>query len=307
MKYKNLIIITLIFCIIFFTCSCQKKVEEYASQKRLKVVTTLFPLYDFSKNIAKEKAEVSLLLPPGIEAHSFEPKPGDIINIRKADIFIYTGRYMEPWVEDILGGIDNKNLLIIDASKNIFTATRKKNNYVNIDPHIWLDFSFAQKIVDEILKGFAEKDPANVSYYLKNAEDYKIQLKNLDVEYKESLSTCKKDFLIHGGHFAFGYLVKRYNLKYLSAYGGFSPDAEPTPQNLIELIEKMKTYKIKYVFYEELINPKIAKIIAEDTGAKLLKLHGAHNVSEDEFKSGVSFISLMKKNLDNLRIGLECK
>lgn len=306
MKYKNLIIITLIFCITFFVCSCQKKDEEYTPQKRLRVVTTLFPLYDFSKNIAKEKAEVSLLLPLGIEAHSFEPKLRDIINIRKADIFIYTGKYMEPWVEDILEGIDDKNLLIIDASKNIFPATRQKNNY-NIDPHIWLDFLFAQKIVDEILKGFVKKDPANINYYLKNAEDYKIQLKNLDAEYKESLSTCKKDFLIHGGHFAFGYLVKRYNLKYLSAYRGFSPDAEPTPQNLIELIEKMKTHKIKYVFYEESINPKIAKIIAKDTGAKLLKLHGAHNISEDEFKSGVTFISLMKKNLDNLRIGLECK
>lgn len=307
MKSKNLITIGLIFFLIFFVYSCKKKGEEYAPQKRLKVVTTLFPLYDFSKNIAKEKAEVILLLPPGTEAHSFEPKLGDIINIKKADIFIYTGKYMEPWVEDILRGIDNKDLLIIDASENIFQKTKQNINFDKVDPHIWLDFSFAQRIVDNILKGFLEKDHSHTNYYLKNAEDYKNRLKDLDKKYRDSLSTCKKNVLIHGGHFAFGYLVKRYNLKYFSAYKGFSPDAEPTPQDLIKLIEEIKRHKIKYIFYEELINPKVAEIIAKDTDSKLLKLHGAHNITKDELVSGVSFISLMEKNLENLKIGLDCK
>jgi zinc transport system substrate-binding protein len=307
MKSKILVIILLI-TLIFIIVSCQRKWEEYPGDKKLKVATTLFPVYDFARHIAKQKADVSLLLPPGVESHSFELTPGDILKINESDILIYTGRYMEPWVEDILKGINNKKILIIDASKNILTVNghNHRNRYIKIDPHIWLDFFHAQKMVDNILRGFIEKDPVNSDYYLKNAEEYKKKLYDLDVKYRNSLSSCKKDIFIHGGHFAFGYLARRYNLKYLSAYRGFSPDAEPTPQKLIELVGKIKEHHIKYIFYEELINPKVSEMIAKDTGAKLLKLHGAHNVTKDEFQSGVTFLSLMEQNLRNLKIGLEC-
>jgi zinc transport system substrate-binding protein len=162
-------------------------------------------------------------------------------------------------------------------------------------------------MVVNILDGFLRRDLANKDFYLKNAEDYKKKLDELDKNYRNSLSSCKKDTIIHGGHFAFGYLARRYHLKYLSAYKGFSPNAEPTPGGLIELSKKLKEHGISYIFYEELITPKVSEAIANETGAKLLMLHGAHNITKDEMDRGVTFISLMEQNLSNLKVGLECQ
>ncbi|MEW6215858.1 MAG: zinc ABC transporter substrate-binding protein, partial [Nitrospirota bacterium] len=256
MSFVSLCGMCVLFLVIpFLMLSCQKKDEKVVDEKKLKVVTSLFPLYDFAKNIGMQKADVTLLLSPGVEPHSFEPKPVDILKINEADFFVHTGRFMEPWVEDILKGIGGKGLLVIDSSRDIkFTEKDIESNPPpppfskggmggfsdGMDPHIWLDLPCAKKMVDNILGGFVKKDPVNKDFYLKNAEDYKARLDELDKKFKDSLANCKKDVFIHGGHFAFGYLVKRYNLKYLSAYKGFSPDAEPTPRNLIELSKKLK-------------------------------------------------------------------
>jgi zinc transport system substrate-binding protein len=291
--------------------SCQQKTEKVMHEKRFTVVTTLFPLYDFARNIAKEKADVILLLPPGIEPHSYEPRPGDIAKIQQADIFIYTGRFMEPWSENLLKSIGSRGPLVIDSSKVIMLSEEDGNNrnheHAMMDPHIWLDFSNAKKMVVNILDGFLKKDLAQKDFYIKNADDYKKKLDDLDRKFRDSLASCKKDTIIHGGHFAFGYLTRRYNIRYLSAYKGFSPDAEPTPGNLIELARKIKEHDIKYVFHEELISPKMAELIARETGAKILMLHGAHNITKDEMEKGITFISLMEQNLRNLKVGLECQ
>jgi len=314
MKYaqsKPLAILIFFLALSLIMISCQKKAEEVMEGKKLKVVTSLFPLYDFAKNIGQQKVEVTLLLPPGVEPHSFEPKPGDILKVHKADIFIYTGRYMEPWVEDILRGIGSQGPLIIDASKDIIFAEKasEKDHQERgkTDPHIWLDFSNAQKIVDNILEGFIKKSPENKDIFLKNSLEYKMRLNELDERFRDTLTTCMKDIIIHGGHFAFGYLAKRYNLKYLSAYKGFSPDAEPTPRSLMELSKRLKEYNQKFLFYEELITPKVSEVIARETGAKLLMLHAAHNITRDELDRGVTFISIMEQNLKNLKIGLQCQ
>lgn len=307
MRFKQLIVLFILIILVGSFSACAKQGEEPARMKKLKVITTLFPLYDFAKNIGKQKAEVTLLLPPGVEAHSFEPKPKDILRMHEADIFIYTGKFMEPWVEDVLKGVGDKGPLVIDSGKGVVFTNENNINKHRMDPHIWLDFSKAQKMVDNISEGFLKRDPENSNFYSENAMEYKKKLNKLDKRYKGSLSSCKKDVFIHGGHFAFGYLAKRYNIKYLSAYSGFAPDAEPTPGNLIELIRKLKNYNVKYIFYEELVTPKVAEVISKETGAKLLMLHGAHNVTRDELVRGVTFISLMEQNLKNLMTGLECK
>ncbi len=315
--------ISLFLIVPLFVASCQRKDEgvEVAEQKSLKIVTSLFPLYEFAKNIGKEKADVSLLLPPGLEPHGFEPKPSDILKINNADIFIYTGRFMEPWVEDILRGLDNKELVVVDTSTGI-TLLKKLDDHGHDhghdhhaccghakgkDPHIWLDLDNAQKMVDNILSGFIESDPVNSSFYTANALSYKTKLNNLDIKFKSALSDCKNDIIIHGGHFAFGYLAKRYNLKYISAYKGFSPDAKPTPRRLIKLINKMREHDLRYIFHETLISPRVSETIARETGASLLKLHSGHNLTKEEWDRGVTFISLMEQNLENLKIGLQCR
>jgi zinc transport system substrate-binding protein len=313
LKTGKIFILLLIIAFSLIVFNCKKAEQPIAGQKKLNIVTTLFPLYDFTKNIAGDRAQVTLLLPPGVEPHSFEPKPGDMLRINSSDVFIYTGKFMEPWVEGILKGLDNKKLVIVDTSKGIILNEEKedeknhdKHGHGKTDPHIWLDLSNAGKIVDNILDCLIEKDAGNRDYYTKNAWAYKIKLSEMDRKYRETFSTCKKHTFIHGGHFAFGYLANRYNLQYIAAYHG-SPDAEPTPKRLIELKNKLKQYDLKYIYYEELILPRVSEVISRETGAAMLKLHGAHNVSKEDMDKGITFLSVMEENLKNLKVGLECQ
>jgi len=320
MRQKALKSAVLFFCIFLITANfisgCRQKNGD-SKHHRLKIITTLFPLYDFTKNIAGEKADVSLILPPGVEAHSFEPKAGDILRINSADMFIYTGKFMEPWAENLIKGIENKKLSIIDASSGIkflelhndkhghrgFHGAAEEHG--NIDPHIWLDMTNVQIMIDNILTGLTKKDPINRDYYQKNAEEYKAKIVELDEKFKKNLDSCKKRVILHGGHFAFGYLAQRYNLEYISAYRG-SPDAEPTPKIIAQMKRIIQEKDIKYIFYEEIITPRIAYVLEKETGVGLLKLHGCHNISKEEMDKGVTFISIMEENLKNLKKGLEC-
>ena len=323
---KIRIVSCIILSLLFFIAgtACQRQEQKAGKAKQLNVVTTLFPLYDFTKNIAGDKVSVTLLLPPGVEAHSFEPKAGDMLRVNGADLFIFTGKFMEPWADGLLKGVDNKGLLVVDASTGITLmegeddhhdhghgkgeqhGKESNDHHGKIDPHLWLDFANAQKMVSNILEALVVKDPANKDFYTKNSDAFIAKLADLDRRYKETFLTCKKNIFIHGGHFAFNYLAKRYNLVYISAYHG-SPDAEPTPKRLITLKKKMQENNIQYVYYEELIAPRVAEVLAKETGATLLKLHGAHNISKEEFEKGVSFLSLMEGNLKNLKAGLECQ
>jgi zinc transport system substrate-binding protein len=306
---KQLTVISAIFCmLVLCAVACQQRDRGAAQKKSLTVVTSLFPLYDFAKNIGKDKADVSLLLPPGVEPHSFEPKPGDVVRIHDAAIFIYTDAAMEPWVTKILQSVENKNLLVVEAGKGISLMKETSDEggeHGGTDPHIWLDFANAQRMVDTICEGFSAKDPGNKIFYMENARAYNRLLSDLDSRYKKTLEQCKYSDIFHGGHFAFGYLARRYNLHYSAAYG-FSPDAEPTPRRLYDLSEMIKHKGIKYIFYEELLSPRVAETIARETGVSLLKLSAAHNITKEELMQNVTFISIMKQNLKNLATGLQC-
>jgi zinc transport system substrate-binding protein len=300
--------------------ACQKKAATGIGGKRLQVITTLFPVYDFTREVAGDKAVVVMLLPPGVEPHSFEPKPEDIFRVSKADIFIYTDRYMEPWAADLAKGAGNPDLLVVDAGKGArFLPALEADGHdgeeghghhhdhgEGMDPHIWLDFTNAQKMVDNIGEGLATKDPANRKYYLERAAACKGRLAALDKRFRDELQGCATRMFLHGGHYAFGYLAARYGLNYKAAYG-VSANAEPTPKKIAELITLMRANGLKYVFHEELIAPTMADAIARESGATLLKLHGAHNVAREELEAGATFFSLMEKNLENLKVGLQCR
>lgn len=311
-KLKYIIFLILIFISLIQT-GCKKE-ESSTVSKRIKVIVTLFPIYDFVKNVGGQYVDVYLLLPAGAEAHSFEPSPEDIIKISKADVFIYTGKHLEPWAEKILKGIDKKSLIVVDCSqgiqlkKGIDSDNHDHGGHEHkVDPHIWLDFENAKKMVDNIVEAIIRADANHKEYYIKHSEVYKLKLTELDERFKKGLSSCKTRYFIHGGHYTFGYLAKRYGLRYISAYESFSPDAEPTAQRISMIIKTIKKYNTKYVFYEELISPKLAEMISRETGANLLKLHGAHNLTRDEWERGTTFISLMEQNLLNLRMGLQCQ
>ena len=160
-------------------------------------------------------------------------------------------------------------------------------------------------MVDSITRAFVERDPDNKDFYQNNASAYKAKLAELDTRFRKILSTAKHKTIIYGGHFAFGYLAKRYGLTHESPYEGFAPNAEPSPKAIAQLISNLRASGQKYIYYEELIDPKVARIIAEETGATLELLHGAHNVSKNELKVGITFLDIMNDNLQKLKVGLE--
>ncbi len=319
MRKAIIILFALLMSVSVIACGKSDK-SPATDTPGLRVVTSLYPVYDFAKNIGRQRVELSLLLPPGVEPHSFEPKPADIVNLNKADIFIYTNKYMEPWVGDIIKGIDNNKALLLDSSRGIIfmeeegsEPEHKKagvhkdvHGHEGMDPHIWLDFDNAVKMIDTIRDALILKDSAGRDYYMKNAEEYKSVIKELDRKFQNGLGRCRKKVFITGGHFAFGYLARKYGLTYISAYG-FSPDAEPTPGQLAKITRLLRQQGLKYIFHEELLMPRVAETLANETGAKLLFLHGAHNISMEEFERGTSFVKLMEKNLENLEKGLECR
>jgi zinc transport system substrate-binding protein len=312
MKTKLLVIAFLVCAIVLIVFTSCKPVSKSAGniQRKMIVITTLFPLYDMARNIGGDRAEVTLLLPPGVEPHSFEPRPGDIVKIAKADVFIYTGKFMEPWAADIIRRVTNKDLIIVDASagtKMIPAVFHDADEPAGTsDPHIWLDFDNAKIMVKNIAGSFQTKDSADSGYYQRRAADYSNKLTELDSSFRSTLSTCKNREIIYGGHYAFGYMASRYGLKYLAAQG-ISPDAEPTANDMANLVKQIKKDKIKYIFYEELTSPKIAETLAGETNVRLLMLNAAHNVTREQFDQKVSFFDILKNDLDNLKTGLECQ
>jgi zinc transport system substrate-binding protein len=296
--------------VVIVLIQCKGTSRKNIDAGRIKIVTTLFPLYDMAKNIGADKAAVSLLVPPGVEPHTFEPKPTDIVRINEADIFVYTGKFMEPWAEDITKGASNKKLIVVDASKGtrmIPAVFHDEDEPAGaLDPHIWLDFDNATIMVRNIAQALETRAPSDKAFFAQKAADYDKRLTELDAAFRKTLSTCKNREVVYGGHYAFGYWAKRYGLRYLAAQG-VSPNAEPTAKDLARLVDQIKKNNIHYVFYEELTSPRIAETIARETNARLLLLNAAHNLTKDQFQRGISFFDILHRDLENLKIGLECR
>jgi len=328
---KKILFIVGIIVIIGFGIFAVSNITQKSKtdSEKITVVTTLFPMYDFAKNIGQDKVDVTLLLPPGVEAHAYEPKPSDITKINEADIFVYTGEFMEPWAHDIIEGA-NKNAEIVDASAGIELMKEEGEEHEHehegeanheeagqhedehghhhggVDPHIWLDFENAKIMAKNIADALEKADPQNTIFYQNNLKAYQAKLATLDQNYRNTLTTCKTKTIIYGGHYAFGYMAKRYGLNYVATQG-FSPDSEPTAKDLISLTEQIKKDNIGFIFYEELTSPKIAETLSRETSAKMLLLNGAHNLAKEDYEAGATYISLMEGNLKNLAEGLNCQ
>jgi zinc transport system substrate-binding protein len=309
--------ISLIFILLLslLLSSCQPAKESDREDKKLRVIATIFPIYDFARNIGGDKIKVTMLLPPGTDAHHYELKPEDIKKVSKADIFLFTNFEMEQWAYKIINAAEkNTNMLAVETGAGTVLLPFNEedgvhgdhgNHISKFDPHLWLDLDNAQKMVDNIAATFIKKDSRNSDYYLRNARDYKLKLTALDQRYRTELNGCKTKIILHAGHWAFAYLAKRYNIKYVAAYN-ISADAEPSPQKTIALIEQVKSQKVPYIYYEDMISPRLAQMIAAETGAGLLKLNNGHDLSKEDIKNGASFISLMETNLTSLKKGMRC-
>ncbi|MEL7654684.1 MAG: metal ABC transporter substrate-binding protein, partial [Bacillota bacterium] len=298
MKMTRILIpLATILLLLLAGCASEKEVPaiEEAKSSKLQIVATLFPQYDFARQIAGDKAEVLLLLPPGVESHSYEPTPSDIIKINHSDLFLYTGKNMEAWSQKIIEGMTNveSHSVVLDVSKGIELAKtsdieaeyeqeneheHEQENEHFCDPHIWTDPIFAKVMVANIKEALCELDPANADYYKENAAKYNSELDTLDIEFKTIAQSGKRNEIIFGSRFALYYFAKQYGLNYEAAFDSCSSETEPSAKTVAKLIKKIKQEQIPVIYYAEIEEPTVAKSISEETGAKMLLFHSCHNI-----------------------------
>jgi zinc transport system substrate-binding protein len=272
---------------------------------KVRVVASYYPLYDFAMQVGGDKVSVANITPAGSEPHEYEPSPKVLADAHQAQVFIYNGGHLEPWVDGFLGDYKNTR---VKASNGIAlkTAADEDNGSQRVtDPHFWLDPVLAKKIVDNIRDGLSKADPANANYYTANAAAYKAKLSFLDAAYKTGLAQCSLHTVITS-HAAFGYLAVRYGFA-VQSIAGISPEEEPSPAKLAELTQLVKDDDIKYIFFESLVSPRLADTIATETGAKTLVFDPIEGLSSTEQKQGKNYLTIQEQNLANLRTALACK
>jgi zinc transport system substrate-binding protein len=276
-----------------------------AQVKKLKIVTSIFPLMEFARAVAAEQGDVSLLLPPGAGVHTWQPRASDIMRLASADLFIYIGAGLEPWISDLLRSVPSGRLETLAAADVLPLEKENADSRGAADPHIWLDFELDRMIVSRIAEILSEMDPSHAAFYRSGAVRYNEKLNQLDEKFSQSLSQCSHKTILLGGHAAFGYLARRFHLQQVSLYG-LSPDAEPSPSRLMETVEWAKQHNIKAVYMEANASAKMAKILAGEIHADLLVLNPGANLNKGEWASGLTFIEIMEENLKNLKRGLLC-
>ncbi|WP_195268089.1 metal ABC transporter substrate-binding protein [Eubacterium sp. 1001713B170207_170306_E7] len=316
-------IILLAGMLVLGAAGCQKAAPKTAATGDVvKVVTTNFPPYDFAKQVGGENAEVTMLVPPGAESHSYEPTPQDILKIQDCDLFIYGGGDSDAWIDGILSSIDNpkmKKVAMMDCVKPVVEETvagmEDKNNdgndsadsnkdTVEYDEHVWLNPKNAEAIVDQIRNELDAIAPDNAAAYDQNAIEYTHQLDDLDKRFKEMVDGSVRKTIVVGDRFPFRYLTDAYGLKYYAAFPGCSTETEPSAATVAFLIDEVKKEKIPVVFHTELSNEKMADTIVESTGAGKRQLNACHNVTQDDFNSGKTYLDYMNENVDALREAL---
>lgn len=274
------------------------------TEHKLTVYTSVYPMYDFTQKIAGDKIILKNLVPAGTEPHEWEPTPSDIADLEKADVLIYNGAGMEPWLDKVLNSINPEKLKTVEASKEVkLLNNTDEAKSKGTDPHVWLDPMSAKKEMSAIKDALVSIDPANKDYYEKNYEDNAAQLDQLDQEYKSAVAQfSKKDIVV--AHQAFSYLCNAYGLNQV-AIEGISADSEPSPARMAEIVEFAREKQLKYIFFEELVSPKVAQTIAQETGAATAVLNPFEGSMDSGQQAGKDYFSVMRDNLKVLKQALQ--
>ena len=270
---------------------------------KVKVVTSMYPLYFFTTQIGGELVDVTNITPAGTEPHDFEPTSKHIVEIEKSDLLIINGN-VEAWADKIKENFKNSDIILVTATDGLSTQQVEGEGQEQSDPHVWLDPVLAKKEVKAITDALIKADPKNVGYFNNNEKILNAKLDQLDNAFKNGLSTCQKQDIITS-HSAFGYLASRYNLKQV-AITGLSPDAEPSTRQLSDIAKFAKARNVDYIFFETLISPKLSQTLADEIGAKTLVLDPLEGLTGDQIKAGKDYFSQMHENLNNLKIALAC-
>lgn len=290
---------------------------------KIKVYTSFYPMYDFAKKVGGDKIDISNLVPAGTEPHDWEPTPQDLVKIGESDVFVYNGAGMEAWVEKVSENVKNDKLIQVEASKGIDLIKvehehehegdghedkhdKEKAKHEDVhehehgqyDPHVWLNPQNAKKEMKNIKDAFVKADPKNSSYYEENFKKYSAEFDKLDSKYKTELSkTKKKDIIV--SHEAFAYICNSYGLKQVGIEG-LTPDSEPDAAKMAEITKFAKENNVKYIFFEELVSPKVSNTIAKEVGAKTEVLNPLEGLTQEQIDKGEDYFSIMEANLDVL-------
>lgn len=315
---KSLYILLILIMAASWSVGCGSE-KSKATEKnesgdgKLKVLASFYPMYDFAQKVGGDKVEVTNMVPAGTEPHDWEPAATDIRQLEDADVFVYNGAGMEHWAEDILASLDNQDLTIVEASKGLEFIEgeaheedeeeheEEDDHDTGYDPHVWLNPLNAKAEMENIKNALVEADPENEAYYTENYEKYSVKFDQLDEKYREELADMKgKDIIV--AHEAFGYLCNAYGLNQVGIEG-LSPDSEPDPARMKEIIEFAKENQIKTIYFEELVSPKVAETIAEEIGAKTSVLNPLEGLNDEQLEAGEDYFSIMEENLTALKEG----
>ncbi|MCW1817378.1 metal ABC transporter substrate-binding protein [Enterococcus faecium] len=308
MKKYLLTATVMIGALLFAACGNTNK--EADKKEDLTIVTTFYPIYDFTKEIVGDEGNVKLLIPAGTEPHDFEPSAKERAEISDADVFVYNSSDMEFFVDSLKDSVDSKQTLMIEAAKGIDRLESQEadeheeseeghDHAHEYDPHVWLDPVLAIKEVRTIAGELGEKYPDKKEIFTKNADAYIKKLEALDQKHSEELKNATNRTFVTQ-HAAFAYLANQYNLEQV-AISGVSPDQEPTPSRLAELKEFVKKNNIKVIYFEENASSKVAETLSNETGVKLEVLNPLESLTNEQIKAGENYISVMEKNLEALK------
>jgi zinc transport system substrate-binding protein len=267
------------------------------------VVATFFPMYDFARQVAADRAQVISLVPPGVHGHDWEPSPQDVAQVRRARVFVYNGAGFEPWADKLIKEAAGSATVVVAASAGLTVASTGADG--GTDPHVWLDPMLAKGEVDAIRAALERSDSAGKSAYETKAAAYGARLADLDGRFAAGLRDCARREVVVS-HAAFGYLTRRYRLEQI-AVTGLAPQAEPSPAALAAIVRTARERRVTAIFLEPLVSPKLAETLAREVGVRLLTLDPIEGVTRKEAAEGIGYIELMGRNLQSLREGLGCR
>jgi zinc transport system substrate-binding protein len=274
------------------------------SNSQLKVLATFYPIYDFAQNVGGDKVNVSLLVPETVDVHDFEPTPSSIADVSRANVLIYSGAGLEPWIQNVITSAGNPNLVQVDTSQGIqllpVPAEFQKDNRT-VDPHIWLNPLNAKQQVNNILQGLIKADPADTQYFTQNAQAYEAKLDTLDSQAINATTNTKTKYFVTF-HEAFAYFAKQYDVTQLPILGPF--EDQPTPSDINNVINTIHQYNLKYVGYESLENPAISQSISSQTNATLINMNPIEGLTVQEKAAGDNYVTLMQKDINNIGLAL---
>lgn len=289
--------------------------EKQSVSDKLQVAASFYPMAEFARNVAGDKAEVFVLVPDGAEAHDWEPSPSDLSRLGKAQVFVYNG-VVEPWAKQALTALSERKILAVQTGLGLYERageTYEEEHHHHDhgcahgkqDPHVWISPKKAIKQVERITAVLCEADAKNAKYYQDNSAKYVEQLKALDIQLTNLAKNAPRKVFVTA-HAAFGHLADDYGLKQL-AVNGLSPHAEPTPADLQRLIKVVQEENVRYVFFETLTDPKLAKLVADETGAEISVLDPLEGLNEEGRKNKLDYLQIMQRNIHNLQIALNAK